>query len=72
MATNVKFIKKWAAVAILKIASMFLDSQNLHLVNTLPLTFIWHLYHSLFGKYRQKCEIHAEKWHAVAILEIRF
>jgi hypothetical protein len=68
------YAQNWrkAVETILKIASVFLDSQNLQLVHTLLFTFIWHLYHPLVWKYCQKCEIHAKKWHWAAILEIRF
>jgi hypothetical protein len=50
--------------------SFFLDSQNLQLVNTLPLTVIWWLHDFLFQRYGQICEFRDEKRHVVAILKI--
>jgi hypothetical protein len=49
---------------------VFLNSQYLQLVKTLPLTLIWRLHDSLFPSDSKKFEILEEKQPVVAILEI--
>jgi hypothetical protein len=58
--------------AILNFLSTFRGTQNMQLVNTLPLMLIWGLCDFPFQRYGQICVFYDEKWPMATILEIAF